>query len=202
MLSPNFSNDYNQVEAGCDEAGRGCLAGPVYASAVILSNGFFHSNLNDSKKVNAKTRFELRNFIEQNVDSWAVAWCTPEEIDKMNILKSSFIAMHRALDELEKKPSLILVDGNRFIPYTNTDHVCIIKGDGLYSSIAAASILAKTHRDEFMSKMHEQYPEYDWINNKGYPTRRHIEAIKKHGLTPLHRRTFCSKFLIQGLEFL
>jgi ribonuclease HII len=179
-----------KVEAGCDEAGRGCLAGPVYAAAVILPPDFFHPLLNDSKQVPEETRNELRQFIEKNAISYSVAQVDHEEIDRINILKASFKAMHLALDKLKKRPKLLLIDGNRFVKYRRTPHQCIVKGDGLYSSIAAASILAKTYRDEFMRNLHDTYPHYKWNTNKGYGTREHRLAIAEFGPSPYHRRSF------------
>ena len=179
-----------RVEAGCDEAGRGCLAGPVTAAAVILPEGYSHPILNDSKQLTEKKRNILRIDIERDALFWAVASYSNEEIDEVNILNASFLAMHRALDQLGGKPEQILVDGNRFIPYKEIQHVCLVKGDANYLSIAAASILAKTHRDEHMLKMAEEYPGYDWESNKGYPTKKHREAIKRLGATPYHRMSF------------
>lgn len=179
-----------KIEAGCDEAGRGCLAGPVFAAAVILPPDFFHPLLNDSKQVVEETRNELRIFIEKNAIAYSVAQVDHEEIDRINILKASFKAMHLALDKLKKRPKLLLIDGNRFVKYRRTPHECIIKGDGIYASIAAASILAKTHRDEFMKNLHFEYPQYRWITNKGYGTGEHRQAIAVHGPSPYHRRTF------------
>ncbi|MCU0322482.1 MAG: ribonuclease HII [Chitinophagaceae bacterium] len=178
------------LEAGCDEAGRGCYAGPVFAAAVILPNNFHHPLLNDSKQVKEKDRNELRFYIEQHAASFAVAMVTHEEIDQINILKASFKAMHLAIDQLKKKPKLLLIDGNRFIPYKKTPHQCIIKGDGKFASIAAASILAKTYRDEYMQQLHEKYPMYGWNNNKGYGTLQHRKAIEQFGLCELHRKSF------------
>ncbi|MBW7845854.1 MAG: ribonuclease HII [Bacteroidia bacterium] len=188
MLKKYYDN--NKIEAGCDEAGRGCLAGPVFAAAVILDNSNPIKGLNDSKKLNAKQRNELRIEIEERALSYAVAYLTNQEIDKYNILKASFMAMHKAINLLRLKPELLLIDGNRFIAYQNVPHVCIVKGDEKYQSIAAASILAKTYRDEFMLKAAEKFPQYKWDNNKGYPTKAHREAIKQYGTTPLHRLTF------------
>jgi len=178
------------IEAGCDEAGRGCLAGPVFAAAVILPNGFKNELLNDSKKLKEKHRNELRKIIEKQAKSWAVASCSPNEIDEINILNASILAMHRALDKLHLEPELILVDGHKFKPYKNIEHHCIIKGDGKMMSIAAASILAKTHRDEYMKRIHQDFPFYDWHKNKGYPTKFHKKAIAQFGTTPHHRMTF------------
>ncbi len=178
------------LEAGCDEAGRGCLAGPVCAAAVILPDGFTHPLLNDSKKLSETRRNELRPIIESEAVAWAVAWASPEEIDTINILNASILAMHRALDALEVRPGAIVVDGNRFKPYADIPHQTIVKGDGKLGNIAAASILAKTHRDELMTALAAEYPGYDWEINKGYPTKAHREAIKRLGLTPMHRKTF------------
>jgi len=178
------------VEAGCDEAGRGCIAGPVFAAAVILSPQFSNPVLDDSKKLSAKKRQHLRTLIEQEAMAWAVGVVHEKEIDQINILNASFLAMHRALDSLALVPSHLLIDGNRFKPYGLISHSCIVKGDGIYASIAAASILAKTHRDEYMGSMHLEYPLYGWNKNKGYPTREHRKAILKLGPTPYHRRSF------------
>jgi ribonuclease HII len=178
------------IEAGCDEAGRGCLAGPVFASAVILSKEFTHPLLNDSKKLSANQRNELRIVIEKEALSFAVASCDHLEIDELNILKASITAMHRAVSLLHVIPELLLIDGNRFIKYKNIPHHCIIKGDGLFFSIAAASVLAKTYRDDFMLQLNELYPDYHWNVNKGYPTATHKEAIRLHGITPFHRKSF------------
>ncbi len=188
MLLNNLFND--KTEAGCDEAGRGCLAGPVFAAAVILPYDFKNELLNDSKKLTEKQRDELRRVIEKEALSWAVATVNAQEIDDINILNASFLAMHRAIEKLNITPDYLLIDGNRFKPYKNIPHHCIIKGDGKYLSIAAASILAKTHRDEFMKKIAVEYPDYFWEKNKGYPTLQHKMAIQKHGFTPYHRRTF------------
>lgn len=179
-----------KIEAGCDEAGRGCLAGPVFAAAVILPPDFFHPLLNDSKLVPEETRYDLRRFIQRNAIAYSVAQVDHEEIDRINILKASFKAMHLALDKLPRRPRLLLIDGNRFQPYRKTPHECIIKGDGIYSSIAAASILAKTYRDEYMKNLHEQFPHYKWNTNKGYGTVEHRKAIAVHGPSPFHRRSF------------
>lgn len=184
------------TEAGCDEAGRGCLAGPVFAAAVILPRQFEHPLLNDSKQLSEGYRDLLRKVIEKEALAWAVARVDAPDIDRINILKSSLLAMHRALDALRQKPEFILVDGNRFVAYGAVPHVCIVKGDGKYASIAAASVLAKTHRDDFMLQLHEQYPQYGWQFNKGYPTEVHREAIRRHGITPYHRRSF--QLLPQG----
>jgi len=178
------------VEAGCDEAGRGCFAGPVFAAAVILPKDFFHPLLNDSKQVPADTRNELRIFIEANAIEYAVAFVSEEEIDHINILRASFKAMHLALDKLKNRPELLLIDGNHFTAYKRTPHQCIIKGDGIYASIAAASILAKTYRDEFMCRLHEEFPHYHWQKNKGYGTPEHRKAIEEFGLCKYHRKSF------------
>lgn len=178
------------TEAGCDEAGRGCLAGPVFAAAVILPPDFYHPLLNDSKQVTEKDRDELRPVIEATAISFAVARVESDEIDRINILKASFKAMHLALDQLKKRPRFLLIDGNRFIRYRKVPHRCVIGGDGLYNSIAAASILAKTWRDEYMKKLHDEFPHYAWNTNKGYGTEEHRLAIEKHGLTQYHRRSF------------
>jgi len=188
MLLNNLFSD--KTEAGCDEAGRGCLAGPVFAAAVILPYGFKNELLNDSKKLTEKQRDGLRKVIEKEALSWAVATVDAREIDEINILNASFLAMHRAIEKLNITPDYLLIDGNRFKPYKKIPHHCIIKGDGKYLSIAAASILAKTHRDEFMKKIAVEYPDYFWKKNKGYPTLQHKMAIQKHGFTPYHRRTF------------
>lgn len=189
MLLKSWSTE-NITEAGCDEAGRGCLAGPVFAAAVILPTDFENELLNDSKQVNKKNRDLLREIIEKEAQAWAVASVSPGEIDEINILNASFLAMHRALDQLSIKPKLLLIDGNRFKKYNNTPHHCIVKGDGKYLSIAAASILAKTHRDEYMERIHEEFPVYGWNTNMGYPTLKHKLAIQKHGSTIYHRKTF------------
>jgi len=178
------------TEAGCDEAGRGCLAGPVFAAAVILPGDFFHPLLNDSKQVSEKNREELRTHIESSAISYAVASIDNEEIDRINILKASFKAMHMALDQLKKKPGLLLIDGNRFVRYKKIPHRCIVKGDSLFMSIAAASILAKTYRDEWMMKLHEEFPQYGWNNNKGYGTATHRRAMEEYGQCKYHRKTF------------
>lgn len=180
----------DRPEAGCDEAGRGCLAGPVFAAAVILPFDFVHPWLNDSKQLTEKQRDVLREVIEKEAVAWAVAQATAMEIDRINILKASFLAMHRALDALAWRPEFILVDGNRFRAYGAVPHLCVVKGDGKYAAIAAASILAKTHRDAEMYRLAALYPDYDWLSNKGYPTAAHREAIRRHGLTPEHRRSF------------
>ncbi len=186
------------LEAGCDEAGRGCLAGPVFAAAVILDKNKRIKYLDDSKKLTHKQREELRFEIEEKALTWAVASFTNEQIDKVNILKASFLSMHKAIDKLAIKPKHLIIDGNRFIPYLNLPYTCIIKGDAKYQSIAAASILAKTHRDELMLKYHEEFPNYAWNENKGYGTLKHRAAIEKHGITPYHRKTF--RLLKEQLE--
>lgn len=188
MLASNYFDGV--VEAGCDEAGRGCLAGSVYAAAVIFPPGYANDELNDSKQLTDKRRKQLREIIERDALAWAVGIVTPEEIDKINILNASILAMHRALDQLTVRPEAIIVDGNRFKPYNKLPHATIVKGDGKYLSIAAASILAKTYRDDYMDKLAEEYPHYDWLGNKGYPTKKHREAIKIHGITPYHRKSF------------
>lgn len=180
----------NVIEAGCDEAGRGCLAGPVFAGAAILPSSIDHPLLNDSKKLTPKQRQEARAFIEENATSWAVGIVQPDEIDQINILKASFVAMHRALDQLQVKPQHVIVDGNRFIPWSNVPFTCMIKGDAKYKSIAAASILAKTHRDEYMKSLSDAFPQFKWNNNKGYPTKAHRAAIAKYGPSPHHRMSF------------
>lgn len=187
-----LKNYYEQgrVEAGCDEAGRGCLAGSVYAAAVILPPDYHNERLNDSKKLIARQRYALRQDIERDAVAWAVGVVTPQEIDQINILNASILAMHRALDQLQVRPEAIIVDGNRFKPYRDLPHTTIVKGDGKYLSIAAASILAKTYRDDEMVRLAQEYPDYDWQHNMGYPTRKHREAIRQHGITPYHRRTF------------
>jgi len=200
MLQSHFYNEY-EWEAGCDEAGRGCLAGSVYAAAVIFPRDYENAELNDSKQLTDKKRHQLREIIQRDAVAWAVGVVTPEEIDKINILNASFLAMHRALDQLSVRPEAIIVDGNRFKPYKRLSqsgedgggflpHTCIVKGDGKYLSIAAASILAKTYRDDYMDKLAEEYPQYDWQSNKGYPTRKHREAIKAYGITPYHRKSY------------
>ena len=180
----------NLIEAGCDEAGRGCLAGSVYAAAVILPPDYQNELLNDSKKLTAKKRYALREEIERDAIAWAVGIVTPEEIDKINILNASFLAMHRALDQLKVRPQAVIVDGNRFTPYQNLPFTTIVKGDGKYLSIAAASILAKTYRDDYMLSLAEEYPQYDWQSNMGYPTKNHRQAIRQHGITPYHRKSY------------
>lgn len=184
------------VEAGCDEAGRGCLAGSVYAAAVILPPDYQNELLNDSKQLSEKRRYALREQIERDAVAWAVGIVTPEEIDHINILNASILAMHRALDQLKVRPQAVIVDGNRFKPYKDTvsgeslPHTTIVKGDGKYLAIAAASILAKTYRDDYMNQLAEAYPQYDWRSNKGYPTKKHREAIRQYGTTPYHRMSY------------
>lgn len=179
-----------KIEAGCDEAGRGCLAGSVYAAAVIFPENYQNEELNDSKQLTDKRRKQLREIIERDAVAWAVGIVTPEEIDKINILNASILAMHRALDQLKVRPEAVIVDGNRFKPYQKLPHTTIVKGDGKYLSIAAASILAKTYRDDYMDALAEEYPQYDWLSNKGYPTKKHREAIRQYGMTPYHRKSF------------
>ena len=178
MLASHYYE--GKIEAGCDEAGRGCLAGSVYQNEL----------LNDSKQLSEKKRYQLREIIERDAVAWAVGIVTPEEIDQINILNASILAMHRALDQLKVRPEAIIVDGNRFKPYQDLPHTTIVKGDGKYLAIAAASILAKTYRDDYMNKLAEEYPQYDWLSNKGYPTKKHREAIKQFGITPYHRRSY------------
>ena len=188
MLASHYYE--GKIEAGCDEAGRGCLAGSVYAAAVILPENYQNELLNDSKQLTEKKRYHLREIILRDAVAWAVGIVTPEEIDKINILNASILAMHRALDQLKVRPEAIIVDGNRFKPYQKLPHTTIVKGDGKYLSIAAASILAKTYRDDYMNKLAEEYPQYDWLSNKGYPTKKHREAIKQFGITPYHRKSY------------
>ena len=205
MLKSHFYE--GKIEAGCDEAGRGCLAGSVYAAAVILPEDYQNDLLNDSKQLSERRRYELREIIQRDAVAWAVGIVTPEEIDKINILNASILAMHRALDQLKVRPEAIIVDGNRFKPYrepitnnrepiTNNrepitiPHTTIVKGDAKYLSIAAASILAKTYRDDYMNRLAEEYPQYDWRSNKGYPTKKHREAIRQFGITPYHRKSY------------
>lgn len=188
MLLPYL--EANRIEAGCDEAGRGCLAGSVFAAAVILPPDFKNDDLNDSKQLSEKKRYALRPVIEKEAIAWAVGIVTPEEIDKINILKASFLAMHRAIDQLQVRPEHLLIDGNRFTPYPDIKHTTVVKGDGKYLSIAAASILAKTYRDDYMDELAKEYPDYHWTENKGYPTKAHREAIRAIGITPYHRKTF------------
>lgn len=188
MLASHYYE--GKIEAGCDEAGRGCLAGSVYAAAVILPDGYQNELLNDSKQLSEKKRYQLREIIERDAIAWAVGIVTPDEIDKINILNASILAMHRALDQLKVRPEAIIVDGNRFKPYKKLPHTTIVKGDGKYLAIAAASILAKTYRDDYMNQLAEEYPQYDWLSNKGYPTKKHREAIKQFGITPYHRKSY------------
>ncbi|MBQ5970806.1 MAG: ribonuclease HII [Prevotella sp.] len=178
------------IEAGCDEAGRGCLAGSVYAAAVILPDDYDNPLLNDSKQLSERQRYALREQIIADARAWAVGVVTPEEIDKINILRASFLAMHRALDQLSVRPEAIIVDGNRFTPYHDLPYTTVIKGDGKFQAIAAASILAKTFRDDYMNKLAEEFPQYDWASNKGYPTKKHREAIRRYGPTPYHRMSY------------
>ena len=192
MLHTKLKNHYKKVkyEAGCDEAGRGCLAGPVFAASVILPKSFYNPVLNDSKQLSEKERYELREVIQQNAISWAVGIVNNNMIDEINILNASILAMHKAIDKLTVQPMFLIIDGNHFKNYKDIPHKCIVKGDGKYLSIAAASILAKTYRDDFMKKIHEQYPSYNWQQNKGYPTKQHREALSRFGITPYHRKTF------------
>lgn len=178
------------IEAGCDEAGRGCLAGPVFGAAVILAPDFNHKVLNDSKQLSEKRRYEIREYIQENAIEWAVGICTPEEIDQHNILNASIISMQKALAQLKNVPEHIIIDGNRFKPFQDIPYTTVIKGDGKYFSIAAASVLAKTYRDDFMLEIAEKYPEYQWKKNKGYPTKDHRAAIKEFGITEHHRKSF------------
>ncbi|MBC7949738.1 MAG: ribonuclease HII [Chitinophagaceae bacterium] len=188
MLHPFYQDQL--IEAGCDEAGRGCYAGPVFAAAVILPRDFYHPVLNDSKQLTPEERMELKVFIKENAVAYAVAMVDNDEIDQINILRASFKAMHMALDKLRKRPSLLLIDGNRFAPYKKLRHECIIQGDGIYASIAAASVLAKTHRDAYMKQIHKEFPRYNWRQNKGYGTEEHRIAIEHHGLCKYHRKSF------------
>lgn len=188
MLKPHFYEGL--IEAGCDEAGRGCLAGSVYAAAVILPADYNNSALNDSKKLTEHQRYALREQIMADAEAWAVGEVTPEEIDKINILKASFLAMHRALDQLKVRPEAIIVDGNRFVPYHDLPYITVVKGDGKYQAIAAASILAKTFRDDYMKELDREYPCYGWAGNKGYPTAKHRQAIREHGVSPYHRMSY------------
>ena len=188
MLKSHYYD--NLVEAGCDEAGRGCLAGSVYAAAVILPPDYENDLLNDSKKLTAKKRYTLREVIQRDALAWAVGIVTPEEIDKINILNASFLAMHRALDQLSLRPEAVIVEGNRFKPYQDLPFTTIVKGDGKYLSIAAASVLAKTYRDDYMLSLAKEYPQYDWQSNMGYPTKKHRQAIRDHGITPYHRKSY------------
>lgn len=196
MLLPYL--EAGRIEAGCDEAGRGCLAGAVYAAAVILPPDFHNEELNDSKQLSEKQRYALRLVIEEAAVAWAVGVVDPEEIDRINILKASFLAMHRAIDQLRVRPEHLLIDGNRFTPYPGIGHTTVVKGDGKYLSIAAASVLAKTYRDDYMNRLAAEYPQYAWDMNKGYPTKAHREAIRRYGITPYHRKTF--RLLPQQLE--
>lgn len=188
MLKSFFQEE--KIEAGCDEAGRGCLAGAVYAAAVIFPKDYQNDRLNDSKQLSEKHRYELRDEIERDAIAWAVGVVNEKEIDKINILRASFLAMHRAIDKLIIKPEYLIIDGNKFTPYHDVPYSTIVKGDGKYLSIAAASILAKTYRDDYMNLLHKEYPNYDWINNKGYPTKKHRDAIAKYGVTPYHRLSY------------
>ena len=198
MLASHYYE--GKVEAGCDEAGRGCLAGSVYAAAVILPFDYQNDLLNDSKQLTEKRRYQLREIIERDAVAWAVGVVSPDEIDKINILNASILAMHRALDQLKVRPEAIIVDGNRFKPYrepiTNNHepitipYTTIVKGDGKYLAIAAASILAKTYRDDYMNELAKEYPQYDWLSNKGYPTKKHRDAIRQYGITPYHRKSY------------
>ena len=188
MLASHYYE--GKIEAGCDEAGRGCLAGSVYAAADILPEGYQNELLNDSKQLSEKKRYQLREIIERDAVAWAVGIVTPDEIDQINILNASILAMHRALDQLKVRPEAIIVDGNRFKSYQDLPHTTIVKGDGKYLAIAAASILAKTYRDDYMNQLAEEYPQYDWLSNKGYPTKKHREAIKQFGITPYHRKSY------------
>lgn len=193
LLTKNMLLPYMEAgrcEAGCDEAGRGCLAGAVFAAAVILPPDFRNELLNDSKQLSEKQRYALRPIIEQEATAWAVGIVSPEEIDRINILNASFLAMHRAIEQLNVPPEHLLIDGNRFKKYRETPHTCVVKGDGKYLSIAAASVLAKTYRDDYMLDLHREYPVYQWDRNKGYPTKAHREAIRLHGTSPYHRMTF------------
>lgn len=187
-LTPHYYTDL--IEAGCDEAGRGCLAGSVYAAAVILPPDYDNPLLNDSKKLSPRQRYALREQIQHDALAWAIGVVTPEEIDKINILNASFLAMHRALDFLTVRPEAVIVDGNRFRPYQGLPYTTIVKGDGKYQSIAAASILAKTFRDDYMDELARQYPFYGWQSNKGYPTKEHREGIRQHGISPYHRKSY------------
>ncbi len=187
-LLPYYNKEL--IEAGCDEAGRGCLAGSVYAAAVILPKNYSNQRLNDSKQLTAKQRYLLRDEIIRDAVAWAVGIVTPEEIDKLNILRASITAMHRAIDQLRVRPQTLIIDGNRFYKYQDLPHTTIVKGDGKYLSIAAASILAKTFRDDYMKELHNEYPYYGWDRNAGYPTKEHREGIRLHGTTPYHRMTF------------
>ncbi len=189
MLSSHYYTEYD-LEAGCDEAGRGCLAGSVYAAAVVFPRDYANGELNDSKQLSAKKRYALREIVERDALAWAVGIVTPEEIDRMNILNASILAMHRALDKLAVRPEAVIVDGNRFKTYRDLPYKTIVKGDGKYLSIAAASILAKTYRDDYMDALADEYPQYGWRSNKGYPTKKHRAAIAEYGITPYHRRSY------------
>lgn len=198
MLLPHFY--HHLIEAGCDEAGRGCLAGNVCAAAVILPQDYNNPLLNDSKKISPSKRNLLREVIEKDAIAWAVAWATPEEIDQINILNASILAMHRAIESLSVTPQALIIDGNRFKPFNNIPYTTIIKGDAKYQSIAAASILAKTHRDEYMEQIDMKFPQYQWSKNKGYPTKLHRKAIEIHGISPFHRKTFIGSAKKQNTE--
>ncbi len=191
----------DKIVAGVDEAGRGPLAGPVFAAAVILPPGFDHPLLNDSKKLSEKKRLILRDYIEQHALAWAVASVDNHTIDTINILNATFEAMHAALDKLSTEPELILVDGNRFRPYADIDYKTVVGGDALYACISAASVLAKTHRDQYMIELHSQFPQYNWLKNKGYGTREHRQAIMEHGLSPYHRKSFCGFYFQARINF-
>ena len=188
MLAPYYYKD--KIEAGCDEAGRGCRAGSVYAAAVILPKDYHNDLLNDSKQLTARQRYQLREMIERDAIAWAVGIATAQEIDQMNILRASITAMHRAIDQLAVRPEALIIDGNRFYPYHDLPYTTIVKGDGKYLSIAAASILAKTYRDDYMRELHKEFPYYGWDHNAGYPTKEHRQGIAEHGLSPYHRLTF------------
>ena len=188
MLKSHFYEE--KIEAGCDEAGRGCLAGSVYAAAVILPPDYQNELLNDSKQLTERRRYELRDIIQHDAVAWAVGIVTPEEIDRINILNASILAMHRALDQLKVRPEAIIIDGNRFKPYQKLPHTTIVKGDGKYLSIAAASVLAKTYRDDYMNELAKEFPQYDWLSNKGYPTKKHRDAIREYGITKYHRKSY------------
>lgn len=199
MLQTYYQKRY--TEAGCDEAGRGCYAGPVFAAAVILPKSFYHPLLNDSKQISEAVRNELRPIIEKEAVAYGVGMVCNEEIDRINILKASFKAMHLAIDQLKRQPKYLLIDGNRFTPYKNVQHSCIVKGDGLYASIAAASVLAKTYRDDYMKALHNEFPHYNWMRNKGYGTAEHRQAIDNHGLCRYHRLSFNIKSMQMALDF-
>jgi len=199
VLQSSFTS--GKLEAGLDEAGRGCLAGPVFAAAVILPPDFKNSLLNDSKKVSEKNRYILRDIIEKEALYYAIAEVNNKEIDKINILNASFLAMHRAIDKLTVKPELLLIDGNRFNAYKDISHHCIVKGDSIYNSIAAASILAKTYRDDYMKKIAKEFPYYRWDKNKGYPTKEHVQAILENGISPFHRKSYHIKAFQLKLDF-